>query len=50
MSVKTKILICLVIIGIIDMMIPIPILGIVLFYVVFQKPTWFRQIVDEVYQ
>ena len=50
MSVKTKTLFCLVIIGIIDMVIPVPILGIVLFYVVLQKPPWFSEMVSEIYQ
>jgi hypothetical protein len=50
MNIKTKCLIFLIILGIIDMVIPVPILGIVLLYVVFQRPPWFADVVSEVYQ
>ncbi len=50
MNIKTKTLIGLVVIGIIDMVIPVPILGIVLLYVVLQKPSWFPEMVSEIYQ
>ena len=49
MSIKTKTLIFLIILGILDMVIPIPILGVVLIYVVFQRPPWFMDIVSEIY-
>jgi hypothetical protein len=49
MKIKTKTLIFLIILCIIDMVIPIPILGVILIYVVFQKPPWFRDVVDEIY-
>ncbi len=50
MSIKTKSLIFLIILGIIDMVIPIPILGVILIYVVFQRPPWFMDIVSEIYK
>ena len=50
MNIKTKTLVGLVIIGLIDMVIPVPILGIVLFYVVLQKPPWFPEMVSEIYK
>ncbi|MBW2439227.1 MAG: hypothetical protein JRH12_02035 [Deltaproteobacteria bacterium] len=50
MSIKTKTLVGLVMIGLIDMVIPVPILGIVLFYVVLQKPPWFPEMVSEIYK
>lgn len=50
MNIKTKTLIFLIILGIIDMVIPIPILGVVLIYVVFQRPPWFMDIVSEIYK
>jgi hypothetical protein len=50
MSIKTKTLIFLIILGIIDMVIPIPILAVVLLYVVFQRPPWFRDVVSEIYK
>jgi hypothetical protein len=49
MSIKTKSLIFLVILGIIDVVIPIPILGVTLIYVVLQRPVWFTNIVREIY-
>jgi hypothetical protein len=45
----TKLLIVLVFLGLVDMAIPIPILGIVLIYVILQKPSWFLTMVKEVY-
>ncbi|MBD3307498.1 hypothetical protein GF339_13800 [candidate division KSB3 bacterium] len=49
MSLMTKILVTLVFLGIVDVAIPIPILGIVLIYVVLQKPVWFIELVRDVY-
>ena len=49
MATRTKLIIALSIFGILDVVIPIPILGIILFYVVFQRPSWFRDAVDEIY-
>ena len=50
MSIKTKTLIFLIILGIIDMVIPIPILAVVLLSVVFQRPPWFMDVVNEIYK
>ena len=50
MSTKTKTLILVISLGIIDMVIPIPILGLVLLYVVGQKPPWFMDVVSEIYK
>ena len=50
MSIKSKTLIFLIILGIIDMVIPIPILGVILIYVVFQKPPWFTDVVSKIYK
>jgi hypothetical protein len=50
MSIKTKALIFLIILGIIDMVIPIPILGLVLLHVVLQSPPWFADVVSEIYK
>jgi hypothetical protein len=49
MSIKTKSLIFLVILGFIDVVIPIPILGVILIYVVIQRPPWFGNVVREIY-
>ena len=50
MSIKTKTLIFLVSVAIIDMVIPIPVMGVILIYVVFQKPPWFMDVVSEIYK
>jgi len=50
MNIKTKTLIFLIILCIIDMLIPIPILGLILISVVFQKPPWFRDVVSKIYK
>ena len=49
MSIKTKALIFLVIFGIIDVIFHIPILGVILIYVVLQRPPWFTNVVREIY-
>ncbi|MGB5749845.1 MAG: hypothetical protein WBM69_22905 [Desulfobacterales bacterium] len=50
MSIKSKTLIFLILLGIIDVVIPIPITGVILIYVVFQKPPWFADVVGEIYK
>ena len=49
MSIKTKSLLILIFLGIIDVVIPIPILGVILIYVVLQRPLWFANVVREIY-
>ncbi|UCH80850.1 MAG: hypothetical protein JSW20_14110 [Nitrospiraceae bacterium] len=50
MKTTTKIIIQLICLGLVDIIIPIPILGIMLIYIVLQKPPWFREMVYEVYK
>jgi hypothetical protein len=50
MSIKTRILIYIVILAIFDTIIPIPITALVLIHVLYQKPRWFREWVEEVYR
>ena len=50
MSTQTKTLIFLIILGLVDMVIPVPILGLILVYVVTQKPPWFEDLVSEIYK
>jgi hypothetical protein len=49
MSIKTKYLISVILLGLVDIVIPIPILGIILIYVILQKPAWFKNGVREIY-
>ncbi len=44
-----KILIALIILCLVDVVIPVPILGLILIYVVFQRPSWFMELVSEIY-
>ena len=50
MALKTQILIYLILFGLLDIVIPIPITVLVLIFVLFRKPVWFRQWVDQVYR
>ena len=49
MSMKIQVLVGLVGLGIIDVVIPIPILALILIYVVLQQPPWFTEIVRDIY-
>ncbi len=50
MKTQTKVLMYLITLALVDTVIPVPITGIVLLYVLYQKPDWFKELVDEVYQ
>ena len=49
MKTSTKILICLIILALIDAVIPIPFTTILLIYVILEKPPWFKNLVNDVY-
>ena len=49
MTIKTKCLIVLVLLAIVDMLIPLPIIGTLLIYVLLQRPSWFKNVVTEIY-
>jgi len=49
MKIPTKILIYLVVLAFLDMIIPIPFTALMLIYVIFEKPAWFRNVVTEIY-
>jgi hypothetical protein len=50
MNIATKILLSLILLGIIDVLIPLPIVGFILIYVILQKPPWFREMVRAIYR
>jgi putative effector of murein hydrolase LrgA (UPF0299 family) len=50
MTLKTRSLIGLVLLSIVDAVIPIPIVGLILLFVILQKPPWFQQLVHELYR
>lgn len=46
---QSQLILTLCVLCAIDLVVPIPILGLVLIYVVLEKPAWFREWVQEVY-
>ncbi|MBW1740389.1 MAG: hypothetical protein JRJ42_04540 [Deltaproteobacteria bacterium] len=50
MTLKTRSLIYLVGLSVVDVVIPIPILGMILIFVVLQKPPLFLKVVRELYE
>ena len=49
MNTMTKTLIFLIVLCLVDVVIPVPILGLILIYVVFQRPPWFMEVVSDIY-
>ena len=49
MKINTKIMLYLSILALFDMIIPIPFTALILIYVIFEKPAWFRNLVIEIY-
>ncbi|MBN1997494.1 hypothetical protein JW935_08085 [candidate division KSB1 bacterium] len=47
---KDNVLIFLIIAAVIDTVVPVPIMTIILLFVYFQKPAWFKKLVDDIYQ
>jgi hypothetical protein len=50
METKSKILTYLVIFAIFDLIIPFPVTAVLLIYVLFEKPIWFKEYVMEIYK
>jgi len=50
MNIRTKSIIVLILLGIVDVVIPIPIIGLMLIYVIVQKPSWFLDLAQEIYR
>jgi len=49
MKIKTKVLLYLVLLAVTDTIIPIPITSMLLIFVLYQKPAWFRELVADIY-
>ncbi len=49
MSTKTRILIYIIVLAIFDTIIPIPITALGLIYLFYQKPKWFKEWIEEIY-
>ena len=50
MKTTNKILIGLVVMALVDMVIPVPIAAFMLIYVLYQKPAWFKSMVEDIYK
>ena len=50
MNIRTKSILVLILLGIVDVVIPIPIIGLMLIYVIVQKPSWFLDLVKDIYR
>ena len=50
LSTRTQILIYLALLAIVDAVIPIPVTAMALIMVLFQKPSWFKDWVDQIYR
>jgi hypothetical protein len=49
MTTKTKCLITLIILSMVDTVIPFPIIGVILIYILLQRPPWFKNVTAEIY-
>lgn len=49
MDIKIKSILTLIFLGIVDVVIPIPIIGLIAIYIIIQKPPWFLEFVQEIY-
>ena len=47
---RTRLIVYLVLFAVIDLIIPVPILGLVLVYVLVSNPPWFLDLVKDMYQ
>ena len=50
MAIKTQLLIYIIVLGVFDTIIPIPITALVLIHILYQKPRWFRDWVETIYR
>jgi hypothetical protein len=50
LSTRTQILIYLALLAIVDAVIPIPVTAMALIMVLFRKPSWFKDWVDQIYR
>ena len=50
MNIRNKALLSLILLCVVDVVIPLPITGLVLVYVVVQRPPWFVDLADRIYR
>ncbi len=49
MDYRTKVLAALIFLAFVDAVIPVPVIGLTLMYVIFAKPSWFSDLVAQIY-
>jgi len=49
MTIKTKCIITLILLCLVDTVIPFPIIGAILIYVLLQRPPWFKNVIVDIY-
>ena len=49
MNIKAKAIFSLILLGIVDAVIPIPIIGLIMIYVIIEKPAWFIDLAKKIY-
>jgi len=49
MNIRTKSILVLILLGTVDTLIPLPIIGLICIYIIIQKPFWFIDLVKQVY-
>lgn len=49
MDYRTKVLVGLISLALVDVVIPVPVIGLILMYVIFAKPSWFSDLVARIY-
>ena len=50
MNIQNKTILILILLGLVDILIPIPIIGLILIYVVIRKPSWFQDLIKDIYR
>jgi hypothetical protein len=50
MTIKTKCIMTLILLAMVDTVIPFPIIGVILIYVLLQRPPWFKNVVADIYR
>ncbi len=50
MKTKSKILIYLILLSVVDLIVPFPITAVILMYVLFNRPIWFEKYVKDIYR
>jgi 1-acyl-sn-glycerol-3-phosphate acyltransferase len=49
MTTKSKCFVSLILLGLVDTVIPFPIIGAILIYVLLQRPPWFKNVIVNIY-